>query len=158
MTILRDAGPEDRAAIIDLILALNRHENGISGDRRTDRASAVACLNDEVAKLREYGGLQMVATQDGAVCGYMCCVITQGGLFLQEDKRRYGYITTLVVATDQRGQGLATRLVGEAEAFTRAHGLATLGVSVLTGNAGAERLYEKMGLTPYLVERFKTLD
>jgi ribosomal protein S18 acetylase RimI-like enzyme len=156
--IIRDAEADDRAAIIDLILVLNRHENGISGDRRTDRAAAVACLREDGGKMREHGGIQLVAIMDNTICAYMCCVISEGGPFLCEDKRRYGYITTLVVAAGHRCLGLGAKLVGEAEAFTRAQGIGSLGVSVLSGNTSAEQLYAKMGLVPYMSERFKPLD
>jgi ribosomal protein S18 acetylase RimI-like enzyme len=155
---IRDAEPGDRTAITDLILALNRHENGISGDRRTDRASAVACFRDDIDKMREHGGIRLVAVTGNMVCAYMCCVISEGGPFLREDKRRYGYITTLVVDEAHRGLGLGVKLVSAAETFTRSQGLTSLGVSVLSGNTGAEQLYARMGMVPYMSERFKPLD
>lgn len=53
------------------------------------------------------------------------------------------------VATDPacRGQGVGTRLMAEAEALARDSGAATLSLIVAEGNAGAVRLYERLGYT-----------
>jgi GNAT superfamily N-acetyltransferase len=118
----------------------------------------VACLNDDQAKLREHGGVQLVADAGGAVVGYLCCAITQGPPYLREEVRMYAYVETLVVAASARGTGLGERLMREAEAFARGQGLRSLAVGHLAGNDGAGRLYDKLGLAPHAIERIKWLE
>jgi GNAT superfamily N-acetyltransferase len=150
--------PADREAVIGLMQALNRFEDAISGDRVTDRRGAVACLNDDTEKLREHGGLQLVAEVAGVVSGYLCCAITLGPPYLKDSLRRYVYVHTLVVADGARGLGIGAALIGQAEAFARAQGVRSLAVGHLAGNAGAGRLYERLGLKPHAIERVKWLD
>jgi GNAT superfamily N-acetyltransferase len=63
-----------------------------------------------------------------------------------------------VVADGARGLGIGAALIGQAEAFARAQGVRSLAVGHLAGNAGAGRLYERLGLKPHAIERVKWLD
>jgi GNAT superfamily N-acetyltransferase len=154
----RDMEPADREAVIGLMLALNRFEDAISGDRVTDRRGAVACLADDQEKLRAGGGLQLVAVQGDAVAGYMCCAVTLGQPYIREDVRTYVYVHTLVVSEAARGAGVGAALMGEAESFARGQGVRSIAVGHLAGNLGAGRLYERLGFQPHAVERVKWLD
>lgn len=155
---LRDLESHYRAAVINLLQELNRFEDAITGDRATDRKAAAACLQDDAGRMREHGGIQLVAERDGQVVGYICCVIVQAGPFVRADTRMQGCVITLVVAKAARGLGIGLALMQAAEDFTRGQGLRRFMVGHLAGNAGAARLYEKMGLAPHSIERVKTLD
>ncbi len=154
----RDLEPADRPAVIDLLQELNRFEDAITGDRATDRKAATACLQDDLERMREHGGMQLVAEREGQVVGYICCAITQGGPFLREAVRTYGYVTTLVVTKDARKSGIGEALMQAAERFTRAQGLRSFAVGHLAGNAGADKLYERLGLRAHAIDRVKWLD
>ncbi|MGL4975158.1 MAG: GNAT family N-acetyltransferase [Bosea sp. (in: a-proteobacteria)] len=155
---LRDLESADRSAVVDLLLELNRFEDAITGDRATDRKAATACLQDDVERMRELGGMQLLAEREGRVVGYICCAITQGGPFLKEAIRTYGYVTTLVVTKDARKIGIGEALMQAAERFTRAQGLRSFAVGHLAGNTGADKLYERLGLKAHAIERVKWLD
>lgn len=154
---IRPFEPQDREAVVALHWELNRHEQTVSGDRALDQEAAEACLADDEKQMAERGGVALVALIDGAVAGYVCCVLSDGGPFLRADLRRQAYVTTLVVGEAFRGRRVATALLGEAERYARGQGVAALGVGVLAGNAGAERLYQGFGFQPHAVEMVKRL-
>lgn len=156
--IIRDIEDADREAVIGLMWLLNRFEDSLTSDRATDRKSARNCFNDDIDKMRPLGGVQFVADLAGKVAGYVCCAITQGGPFLREDVRTYGYVTTLVVAPEARKLGIGEALMRAAEDFTRGQGLRSFAVGHLAANGGAARLYERLGLRAHAIERVKWLE
>lgn len=62
-------------------------------------------------------------------------------------KRDYLHISTLIVAADFHGQGVAQRLMDTAVAFAREHGLSQLRLNVYEFNQRAIAFYEKEGFT-----------
>lgn len=157
--VIRDMEREDREAVIELMLTLNRFENAISGDRATSRKAAIASLADDEEKLRAGGGLRLVAAPEGGVAvGYMCCAVAYGPPFLKEEVRTFLYVHSLVVAEAARGGGVGAALMAGAEDFARAQGLRAMVVAHLAGNEGAGRLYERLGFSPHMIERQKRLD
>lgn len=158
--IIRDMERDDREAVIALMLALNRFENAISGDRATSRKAAIASLADDEEKVRAGGGgLRLVAAREGGVAvGYMCCAVAYGPPFLKEDVRTFVYVHSLVVAEAARGGGIGAALMAGAEDFARGQGLRAIVVAHLAGNEGAGRLYERLGFSPHMIERQKRLD
>jgi GNAT superfamily N-acetyltransferase len=57
-------------------------------------------------------------------------------------------VSSLFVAAAARGQGAGQQLIAEAERQSLARGRATVGVGVGDENAGARRLYERLGYAP----------
>lgn len=155
--LIRTFEPQDREPVIALHLALNRHEQTVSGDRALGHENAQACLRDDELKMAEHGGIARVADLDGVVAGYLCCVIVEGGPYLRADLRRSGHVTTLVVDEGHRRLGIARRLLDEAERYAREQGLPSLSVGVLAGNVAAEELYRRFGFAPYAIEMVRRL-
>jgi ribosomal protein S18 acetylase RimI-like enzyme len=62
---------------------------------------------------------------------------------LEEDQSYY--LCGMAVEPEWRGRGIGTRLLAEAEADCRRHGLGKLSLVVFEQNAGAKRLYERAG-------------
>lgn len=62
---------------------------------------------------------------------------------LEED--RSWYVCGMAVDAEWRGRGIGTRLLKEAEADSRRHGLDRLSLVVFEQNVGAKRLYERAG-------------
>lgn len=81
---------------------------------------------------------QVLARQDGRLVGVALGKIFSDGT---------GWVAQLAVRRDQQGRGLGTALLAEAFARRVAAGATQLGLGVSATNAGALRLYERMGLT-----------
>lgn len=90
----------------------------------------------------------LVAEVDGAVAGY-------GGLMIVGDE---AHVTSLVVAPEDRGRRIGTRLMlGLVDAALRG-GARSLTLEVRVSNAAAQRLYERFGMAPVGVRKNYYLD
>ncbi|HEY8564437.1 MAG TPA: GNAT family N-acetyltransferase [Beijerinckiaceae bacterium] len=147
--VIRTALPDDREAVVDLIHELNIHEDGVSGDRRTDREAAATYHGDLQQRLARSSGRLIVASAEAELVGAMGWVIEEDPVFVRAEVRRYGLVTDLVVAQGWRGRGVGRMLLAEAERLTREAGLRRLVLAVLEGNEAALRAYEAFELKPY---------
>lgn len=96
----------------------------------------------------ERGDFGFVAEVDGMPVGVVWC------LFLDADHPGYGYIgdgvpeLSLSVWSGYRGSGLGQRLLCSALDAARRQRIARISLSVETANAGAVRLYRRVGFRP----------
>lgn len=65
-------------------------------------------------------------------------------------------LNDLYTVPEARGRGIGTALIGEAEAFARAHGAGVLRLRTAHTNETAQRVYERLGFVNDLV--FRTYD
>ncbi len=154
---IRPAIPADDPALVEQFLELNRHEDRISGDRRTDRKGARLALEAARQSVSQSNGAALVAEIDGGIVGHLFLVFRDDAVFVREEMRRHGYVTELYVRPEARRRGIASALLAEAERLTRARGVTRLLVGVLAGNSLAEDLYARHGFTPYTIELAKVL-
>jgi len=164
LVLIREMRQADREAVIELLWQLNRLEAELQldlslvPDRDTSREAAIACFDRDCERAARRKGALMVAERGGAVVGFLCWLVEAAEPFVRPELRCYGYVADLVVASEERGSGIGTRLLVEAERLTRERGLGRLAIGVLGGNDGAARLYRRFGFQPYAAELFKTLD
>lgn len=59
--------------------------------------------------------------------------------------------TALYVASEYRGQGVAARLMGQAETYLAGLGQTRVKLTVLNGNVSARQAYAALGYAPYEV-------
>ena len=155
--VVRPMQSGDRDAIIDLQWALNLFENAISCDRVTDRISAIACVDSNLEQTRTLGGATLVAEVNGKIVGCLSLCFAVSSNFVRPELRRHGYVQDIIVEPELRGQGIAQLLLQEAEMITRAEGLASLSLGMLSGNGIAERAYLRFGFKPESVTMVKLL-
>jgi ribosomal protein S18 acetylase RimI-like enzyme len=72
----------------------------------------------------------------------------------------YAELYSLSVAPAWRGQGIGTLLLDFVDAELASRGIRDLSTSVMVGNSGAQRLYERRGLRPaeIVLYRFGSVD
>ena len=92
-------------------------------------------LRDELVMLAEGRGWTLVAECGGAVCGTVHVELSHGR----------GWVHNVAVCEGRRGQGIAGRLLAEAEGLCRSAGAGSLSLHVRRDNPGACRAYEKAG-------------
>ncbi len=88
-------------------------------------------LDDPCAKL-------MVALYGGAVCGYICLMLTDDN----------GYIPRVCVRPAYRRRGIATALMDTAETAAKVFGCTSVTLEVRESNSAAIALYESLGYRP----------
>jgi ribosomal protein S18 acetylase RimI-like enzyme len=69
-----------------------------------------------------------------------------------------GEIRRVVVSEAWRRHGVATRLMAAAEEAARAMGTGNLRLTVVSGNADARRLYERLGYEEFAIRYRKRID
>ena len=112
-----------------------------SGAQKYDEIELEALLKD-----RER--LIFVAVEDGFVQGYCFCIHRDySGSTVLTDRKEI-YIDDLCVDEGCRGQGIAKALYEHVCGYAKDSGCAFITLNVWTGNDGAQRFYEKMGMTP----------
>ncbi len=148
----------DFEAAVALLHALNKHEAEIGAPRDIRRQGAIACLQDDSKKVREWGGEQAVAVVAGEVVGYIGMTIGKAGPFVSAEIRDHVYIENLVVAEAFRGRGIGRTLIARAEELARLHGFRSLCLGVVPGNEIAEATYRRTGFVPSAIEMRKILD
>jgi ribosomal protein S18 acetylase RimI-like enzyme len=149
---IRPAEERDRAAIVDLIHALNLHEATLCADRRTDFAAAQECYDAVRARIaRDGGALFMACSAQDEPLGFISLAFATDEPFVREALRRYGMVTDLVVAPAHRGAGIGRRLIAAAEERVREEGVARLQIGVLAANEDAAASYRAAGYGPHML-------
>lgn len=94
-------------------------------------------------------GATFVAVLDGRMVGYITIFVRRQPSFYRI--KQLGTISGLMVHTDHRRQGIASRLLAAATAFFRQQGIYYFTVYTAATNQGAVRFYERNGLTSLYV-------
>lgn len=154
---LRPARESDRPTLADHHFALNVHEHAVSPNRRIDAAGGEASLAETEERLARTGGVTLVAEADGRIVGHLALTFETAPAYVRSEEQPYAYVAVLYVEAAQRGRGIARALLSEAERIAVARGLTQLMVSVQSGNAEAERAYDRFGFRPYSADLIKPL-
>lgn len=150
--VIRHCMPDDRAALIEQFLGLNRYEEALARNRRTDAEGAAECLDVALERVSETDGAALVAEVAGAVVGHLFLVFERDAVYVREELRPYGYVSELFVRDEARQLGIGSALLAEAERLTAARGLTRLMIGVLAGNHPAAALYARLGFAPHATE------
>jgi RimJ/RimL family protein N-acetyltransferase len=140
---LREAGPEDAAALLALKESLDREtafmliEPG-ERDQTTDDVAAQLARSAAASN-----SVVLVAETAERLVGY---AEAKGGEFRRNRITAHLVIGVLAAAT---GQGIGSGLMRELESWAPAHGVHRLELTVMAHNSRARALYERMG---YVVE------
>jgi GNAT superfamily N-acetyltransferase len=146
----RTAASRDRDAVVDLIHALNLFEADLVGDRKRERAGAVAYYGELMQRLSQRNGRIVLAEVEGVIVAAMGFSLDEDAAYIADDVRQHGTVTDLIVAEAWRGRGIGRVLLEEAERLTREAGYKRLTIGVLAANAAAERTYRAFGFKPYV--------
>lgn len=147
-------GPEAIGELRPLWLAMVHHHHEVapgmgeiySDDETWERRSAA------YAKfLAEPDAFVLVARdEDGRAVGYAVVTLDPGSPTFVEP-RRFGFVGSLSVLPQTRGQGTGRALLERAQSEIEALGCTELRLDVLSGNTRALDFYAGLGFTPYVV-------
>jgi [ribosomal protein S18]-alanine N-acetyltransferase len=130
---------EYRTSDLDAMFELD--QECFSADFRFDRESIQIFAEEQ-------GAVVCVAENGGAeIIGFVIVHVEH----VAEGWR--GYVVTLDVRAEYRGQGVARRLMGQVEARIADAGARLMELHVFIGNEGAIRFYERVGYTRTAVRR-----
>jgi len=140
--IAREGTAEDLTALGELWRTLYQHQrrDGMSVEVPADGFERWA--ESMAPALGRFTSLH-VAVEQGRVIGFVAGRVRTlppyfgGGLT--------GFISEVFVSEAYRGQGVASKLVGEAVGWFRDSGIARVELQVIAGNDAARRLYARLG-------------
>jgi ribosomal protein S18 acetylase RimI-like enzyme len=114
---------------------------------------------DHLMRWSAEGGFILIAEDArGAPAGMLIAGRADEGAFVLPRNRPHGEVSDLWVAPAARRQGLATRLLAEAERRFRAAGLRRMTIAALAANAPAAALYRRWAGGPHAVLYARDLD
>ena len=106
-------------------------------------------------QLKEEGAAVFVAEQQGAVIGYVFAALEP--ISWKELRDACGFIHDVAVDDVGRRSGVATALMEAAMAWLRSRGAPRVVLGTAERNAGAQRLFEKLGFRRTMIEMTREL-
>ncbi|MEM6439951.1 MAG: GNAT family N-acetyltransferase [Pseudomonadota bacterium] len=138
---IREVGREAREALLPLMEGLQAVERAMEANR-VPPSGIGPHLDRQLDLMERDGGFALLAEAEGRPVGFLIgLVVEDADLYVLPENRRLGAVTDLYVAEAARRQGLAARLMAEAEARFVALGLPRMSIGALAGNAAARALY-----------------
>jgi ribosomal protein S18 acetylase RimI-like enzyme len=137
------AHPEHAAALVTLLDAYASDPAG-GGDGLTDFAKT-HLVSELVARPQAYS---VLAFDGDAPVGLVNCI--EG--FSTFACKPLVNVHDVAVLASHRGRGIAEQMLAEAERLARERGAVKMTLEVLSGNASAKRLYERIGFAGYQLD------
>lgn len=140
--VLREAGPDDRAAIAQLtLLAYGEYSTSMAPDAWAALEAAV-----RVSLADDAGVTRVVAIERGVIVGSAALYAPQAAAYGDlASPAPWPEVRLVAVAPAARGRGVARALVEECIRRARAAGATTVGLHTSRSMRAALRLYERMG-------------
>ncbi|HEX2889138.1 GNAT family N-acetyltransferase [Vineibacter terrae] len=155
---IRRATGADRPWLITAMAGISDHERTLHDSRRPGADCADAYLAQIEAAIATRGGAILVAARGEERLGCIAFhVAREVNAAETPDSNVYGYVSDLYVAPAARRQGLASRLLAEAERHFRDAGLRRMRIGSLAANASAVGAYHRFGFEAYEVVLEKRL-
>ena len=107
-------------------------------------------------QLKDDDSVVLVAEQDGRVVGYVYASLEPQSW--KELRDACGFVHDVAVAAEARRHGVAAALFDKAIEWLKGRGAPRVVLWSAEGNAGAQRLFEKLGFRRTMVEMTKELD
>jgi ribosomal protein S18 acetylase RimI-like enzyme len=152
------AGPDRVDDLRELWLELHHHHQKVATLRplvADDETSWRRRWTTYRAWLSVDEAFLVLATCAGRLVGYALVHLVQGPDDTWDVGDRFGDVYSLSVASDMRGQGVGGRLLDGVDAELNRQGIHGVMVSVMVGNADAQRFYERRGLQPGEINLFR---
>jgi GNAT superfamily N-acetyltransferase len=157
MLTIREARlPEDKAAIFDFIVGLQRYEAGFESNRRLDATFAQEHFAELLPDSAQANRAVFIA-EDRRPLGWAVVYEQHGEVYIRAEERHYGFIAELFVVDAARGKGVGRALIEACEEWTRQRRLTTIRIAHLSGNTRAAAIYAEAGYFPYALHVRKRL-
>lgn len=140
------ANPAHAAAVVNLLDAYARDPMG-GGEGLSDFAIANV-VQSLAARSQAYSVLAFAGDDDSTPVGLVNCI--EG--FSTFACKPLVNVHDVAVLSGYRGQRIGERMLALAEEMARARGACKLTLEVLSGNAGAQRLYQRVGFANYQLD------
>ena len=144
------AGVERIDDLEPLWLALHRHHREVAAVpvQADDGLSWELCRANYRRHIEAGDGFLIMADRHGITTGYTMVLLRAGPDDTYPFTDRFAEVLTLVVSPAERGRGVGSALLDAVDAELAVRGISDQVISVMAGNAAAQRLYERRGFVP----------
>jgi ribosomal protein S18 acetylase RimI-like enzyme len=155
---IRKAKPIDIDALMDLRAGFNDYHKSLAG-KKPGKGWQKIYRQELIRELRSKKILKLIAFDGGKPVGTAFCGIleNQPGTNAWLESRKTGLIRFIYVRDRFRGRGIATKLVKECLSWTKKQGAGIAELMVAGNNAGAHKLYKRLGFEDVSVRMTKKL-
>jgi ribosomal protein S18 acetylase RimI-like enzyme len=147
----------DTQALRDCIIEQQDFHRGIEPTWPEGKAIFNEYLDYLKSQCEEHDGAVIVAEAGEKMVGFVCVVASAPGAS-PDDPAVHAWVHDLFVRPEYRHQGIATRLMVEAESFARQRRAGVVRLGVLDGNDGARAFYRGRGFREYVRVLTKPLE
>lgn len=145
--MIRRAEEKDLNDIDHLLIQVRATHTEIRGD--LFKKGTKKYTDDElIAIIKNEATPVFVYEVDGKVIGHAFCVLEQYDNEIWVSHKTL-YIDDICVDKNERGKGIASSLVEHVKDYAKKIGCYNITLNVWKGNDNAEKLYSKLGFTPY---------
>jgi len=146
MITIRELRPEDDlAAVLALCKDFFAEYEGYHKEFfDTDKLSDADISDRFLQSMESSSSATFIALLDNAIVGYALVAVRDQPRFYKIKK--FGAISGLMVAKNNRRKGIATRLLAESKAYFQRNGIRYFTLYTAVANLGAARLYEQNGM------------
>ncbi len=149
---IRSAEPRDLRALGRMGAALMRTHYAFDRQRFLAPGDGAEAGYGEFlsSQLDDADSIVMVAEVDGVVAGYVYAGIEP--LSWKELRDEAGFVHDLLVSDEVRNSGVGQQLLDAAMAWLKQRGMPRVVLWTAAGNTGAQRLFERRGFRPTMIE------
>ncbi len=138
--IIRSFQAKDLPSLKILFIELQSYEKGLLPDRASGELIFDSYWQELNNDIKEKNGDVVIAEMEGIVVGFIAYYLEKDIL----NEQGHLYISDLVVNKKYRGQGVAAKLMKNAEHFAKEKNTSTIRVAVLANNP-SQSFYQKLG-------------
>jgi ribosomal protein S18 acetylase RimI-like enzyme len=149
--------PSDTRQVELCFAELQSFERSIEDNRVDGETISPAYLKHMLDECSKWDGCILVAEHNGRVVGFVCVLARFDSRDMIEANTKYAYVTDIVVTSKMRGHDVGSRLLQEAETFSRQRGATVLRLSVLAENRTARVFYSRAGFRELEIKLTKSL-
>lgn len=156
--VIRSATPDDEPAMIEIQHSSAVHHATIDPDRWRMQSLEEGARSRRYWHERQPRSEGLVAVADGEVVGMLELFLKRPHNLTGAQIPRVKADLGIAVAPGWRGRGVGTALMRAAEDWARAHGAERMVLDLNSANAGALRLYERLGYTVHSLDMDKRIE
>jgi len=148
--VLRPFAASDRRTLVGFAEALQDNERALHASRRPGKEVSRAYVDDLLKNVIGKRGMIAIAERDGVPVAFVACwAESENDPLLRGPHRTVVQVTDVYIVPEERGRGLARRLLAAAEEHARQLGIGRLLIGALAANEMAIAAYRRYGFQPY---------
>ena len=147
----------DAQALRECFVQLQDHEHALLPDAPTGEAIADEYLAWMFDRVNRYEGRVFVAERNGELIAYATVLARMPRTDPDDPLPEHAFLSEIVVRESARDAGAGQALMAAAENYAKSRGATEMRLTVWSENAGARRVYQRLGYADGMIQMHKNL-